>query len=71
MTTPELPQTREVQCADIHPVRCNVALRASSNDALSDRVRAHGSSAHGFTPAWYSRERIARITEASTMPIPR
>ena len=66
--TPEVLQTREVRCADVHPVHCTVALRASSNEALTDRVRAHGASVHGFTPVWYSRERIAAITEASTTP---
>jgi predicted small metal-binding protein len=46
-------------------VQCKVELRASSNEALTDRVRAHGASVHGFTPVWYSRERIARIAEAA------
>jgi predicted small metal-binding protein len=67
--TPRALQTREVCCADVHPVRCNAALRASSNEALTDRVRAHGSSVHGFTPVWYSRERLAAITEACTIPV--
>ena len=69
--TPQILQTREVRCADVHPVRCNVALRASSDEALTDRVRAHGASVHGFTPVWYSRERIAAITDASTIALPR
>jgi predicted N-formylglutamate amidohydrolase len=54
--------------------QCKVTLRASSNGALADCVRAHGASVHGFTPAWYSRERIARIAviaEASPLPVPR
>ena len=67
--TPRVLQTREVRCADVHPVRCNVALRASSYEALTDHVRAHGSSVHGFTPVWYSRERLAAITEACTIPV--
>jgi hypothetical protein len=71
--TPEVPRTREVRCADVHPVQCKVALRASSYEALTDRVRAHGAIAHGFTPVWYSRERISRIAaiaDASIMPTP-
>ena len=64
--TPELLSTLEVRCEDVHPVRCDVAFRASGDQALTDRVRAHGASAHGFTPVWYSRERIAAITEACT-----
>jgi hypothetical protein len=71
--TPELPHTCEVRCADVHPVQCKVELRASSNGALTDCVRAHGASVHGFTPVWYSRERITRIAaiaDASIMPRP-
>jgi predicted small metal-binding protein len=59
--TPGTPQPCEVRCADVHPVQCKVAIRATSNEALTDRVRAHGASVHGFTPAWYNRERIAAI----------
>ena len=72
--TPGTPQPCEVRCADVHPVQCKVALRASSNAALTDCVRAHGASVHGFTPAWYSQERmagIAVIAQASPMPVPR
>jgi hypothetical protein len=61
---PEAAETHEVRCADVHPVRCDVSLRASSHDALSDGVRAHGAIAHGFTPAWYGRERMASLTDA-------
>ena len=63
---PQALQTREVRCADVHPVHCDVALRASNDEALTDRVRAHGARVHGFTPIWYSRERIAAITDACT-----
>lgn len=71
--TPIVPRTCEVLCADVHPVQCEVAFRASSTEALTDSVRAHGASVHGFTPVWYSRERIARIAaiaDASIMPMP-
>lgn len=67
--TPQILQVREVRCADVHPVRCNVALRASSDEVLTDRVRDHGASVHGFTPIWYSRERIAAIKKASTLAL--
>ena len=69
--TLEVLERHEVRCADVHPVRCNVELRASGNEALTDRIRAHGARAHGFTPVWYSQERIAVITEACAIPIPR
>ena len=60
------PQTHEVRCADVHPVRCDVALRASTRHVLSDRVRAHGAIVHGFTPVWYTRDRMDSISEAYT-----
>ena len=66
---PQVLQIREVRCADVHPVRCNVALRASSNEVLTERVCAHGASVHGFTPVWYSLARLAAITEASTLTV--
>jgi len=40
MDRPKLTRKAEVRCADVHSVRCDVALRASSNEALTDRVRA-------------------------------
>jgi predicted small metal-binding protein len=63
-------QTREVRCADVHPVRCNVALRGSTNESVTDRVCAHGAMVHGFTPVWYSPARIAAIAAACTRSIP-
>ena len=42
VNNPMVPRTCEVLCADVHPVQCKVALRASSNEALIDSVRAHG-----------------------------
>lgn len=67
---PEVLQTREVRCEDVHPVRCNAALRGSSNQSVTDRVCAHGAIAHGFTPVWYSPARIAAISEACARSIP-
>ena len=70
------PWCREpARCCAQTSTRCNakVALRASSNEALTDSVRAHGASVHGFTPVWYSRERIARIAasaDVSIIPMP-
>ena len=50
-----------VRCADAHPVGCDVELVSSSRDDVVFRVCSHGASAHGFTPAWYSRGRLAAI----------
>jgi len=62
--TPELPQRFELRCGDVHPVRCNVALRAMTREELTNRMCAHGATAHGFTPTWYHPARVATIAEA-------
>jgi len=62
--TPELPQSFELRCGDVHPVRCNVAIRATSRERLTERMCAHGAIVHGFTPSWYHAARIARIGQA-------
>ena len=61
--TPELPQRFELRCGDVHPVRCNVALRALSREELITCVCAHGATVHGFTPTWYHPARIATIAQ--------
>ena len=68
--TSERLQTHEVWCADVHPVRCSMTLRGSSNRSVTDRVCAHGASVHGFTPAWYSPARMAAIADACTRSTP-
>ena len=62
--TPEPPQTFELRCGDVHPVRCSVAVRAPSREAATSRMRAHGAIVHGFTPVWYHPARIATIERA-------
>ena len=62
--TPEVLQSFELRCGDVHPVRCNVALRAKSREELTDRMCAHGAIVHGFTPNWYHAARIATIARA-------
>jgi predicted small metal-binding protein len=56
----------ELRCAGVHAVRCGVALRGSSRKEVVELARAHGASAHGFTPAWYSSRRVAAMTAAVT-----
>ena len=51
----------ELSCAGVHAVRCGVALREASREAVVELARAHGASAHGFTPAWYSPGRLAAL----------
>jgi predicted small metal-binding protein len=62
--TSELPENFELRCDDVHPVRCSVAIRATSREEVTSRMRAHGSIAHGFTPDWYHPTRIATIERA-------
>ncbi|MEA2411953.1 MAG: hypothetical protein QOC77_2514 [Thermoleophilaceae bacterium] len=60
------PRRFEVQCRDVHPVRCDATFRASSYDESVARARAHGASVHGFTPEWDSAERLASIAREVT-----
>jgi predicted small metal-binding protein len=61
---PEPPQSFELRCRDVHPVRCNVVIRATSREELTTRMCAHGAIVHGFTPSWYQPVRIATIAQA-------
>ena len=60
------PHVFELRCAELHPVRCDARLSAPDLEGLVIRVREHGASAHGFTPAWYSRGRLAAMAELVT-----
>lgn len=62
--TPELPQTLVLRCDDVHPVRCDVAIHATSREELTNRMCAHGALVHGFTPTWYHPARVATIALA-------
>ena len=62
--TPELPHNFELRCGEVHPVRCNVAIRAMSREEVTSRMCAHGAIVHGFTPSWYHAARIATIERA-------
>jgi hypothetical protein len=63
--TPLRP-TFELRCADVHPVGCEEALRARSAHDLVALACEHGGLVHGFTPVWYSSERLASIAAAVT-----
>ena len=58
--------TFELRCADVHPAGCEEALRARSAHYLVALARDHGGLVHGFTPVWYSSERLASIAAAIT-----
>jgi predicted small metal-binding protein len=53
-----------LRCAEVHPVHCDVALESPSTAEVVARIRAHGASAHGYTPVWYSSSRLASMAAA-------
>ena len=62
---PPLPPRRfELRCADVHLVRCEHAASASRLQDSIASMRAHGATVHGFTPVWYSQERLAAMARA-------
>jgi hypothetical protein len=56
----------ELVCSDVHPVICRASLRASSAEGSIALAAAHGARSHGFTPAWYTAERMAIMRAAVT-----
>jgi hypothetical protein len=58
-----------VRCADVHPTGCDRTLRAQRPDDVVELAREHGALAHGFTPAWYSKQRLATIAAAIGLPV--
>jgi hypothetical protein len=54
----------EVRCADVHSPGCDQALRARRPDDVVGLAREHGALVHGFTPAWYSKQRLALLAAA-------
>jgi len=60
------PDMFGLRCAEVHPVGCDVRLRAASLESLMILACKHGALAHGFTPCWYSRRRLASMAETVT-----
>ena len=60
------PETGDFQlrCADVHPTACDQTLRAQRPDHVVELAREHGALVHGFTPVWYSTQRLAIIAAA-------
>ncbi len=56
----------ELRCADVHPCRCERTLRAPYAQDVVALACDHGAHVHGFTPVWYSPERLAVIAAAVT-----
>ena len=60
------PDMFGLRCAEVHPVGCDVRLRAASLESLMILACKHGALAHGFTPCWYSSRRLASMAEIVT-----
>ena len=58
------PGCYRLRCAEVHPVHCDVALESSSTADVVACICAHGASAHGYTPVWYSPSRLASMEAA-------
>ena len=58
------PDRFRLRCAEVHPVHCDVAVESSSTAEVVARISAHGASAHGYTPVWYSPSRLASMAAA-------
>ncbi|MGZ6707306.1 MAG: hypothetical protein ACXVFN_10225 [Solirubrobacteraceae bacterium] len=62
---PQASCTFEVCCRDVHPAGgCDQTVRADGFQAVIALACEHGAFAHGFTPAWYSAERLHTIADA-------
>ena len=55
-----------LRCSDVLAVTCDVSWCSGNPQELLRLACAHGASVHGFTPAWYTRERIASMRRAVT-----
>lgn len=56
--------TLQLRCAHVHPVDCAESWLAASSADLVTAACRHGALAHGFTPVWYSPQRLALIAAA-------
>ena len=54
-------QSFELCCADVHPQGCAEMLQARRLSDLVEIAREHGARVHGFTPVWYSEQRLASM----------
>jgi hypothetical protein len=58
--------TYRISCRDVHDsVRCEQTLSAPTARDLSARVIEHGWLVHGFTPAFYTPQRIEQIMSSA------
>jgi hypothetical protein len=55
-----------LRCADVLPVLCDASWHLPRQEDLVARAHAHGGTAHGYTPVWYSAERLAAMAQAVT-----
>lgn len=63
---PMAPRTFELRCRDVHPAGCDQTVRADGFQTVIALACEHGALAHGFTPAWYSSERLHAMGDEVT-----
>jgi len=61
---PFSPTHFELRCAQVHPFGCEELFSATSVGDVVACACAHGARVHGFTPVFYSRERLAAMTDS-------
>jgi hypothetical protein len=54
----------ELMCNFLHPQQCDALLLGGSVAQVVDAAMAHGALAHGYTPVWYSHDRVAAMSAA-------
>ncbi len=62
-TPPPRDDVCELRCAGVHPVHCDMRLRASTAERVVLLACEHGADAHGFTPRWYTPQRVLWMTD--------
>jgi hypothetical protein len=54
----------ELMCNFLHPQQCDALLLGGSVAQVVEAAMAHGAVAHGYTPVWYSHDRVAAMSAA-------
>ncbi|UGS37604.1 hypothetical protein DSM104329_04021 [Capillimicrobium parvum] len=53
-----------MSCSTVQPVPCGMQVRANTRRDVLALLQEHGAAAHGYTPAWYSAARLAKMDTA-------
>jgi hypothetical protein len=66
MPAPLEQRVLKLHCAEVHSCRCEAVFSSTDPSKLVELARHHGARVHGFTPAFYSPERLAAMARAAT-----